>query len=374
MERFVVTAVEDPRQLLEHAAAWQDLAAASIEPNPFYEPWMLLPAIAAFGTGVPLVFVFVHVQTLGKSHFAGFFPLERCSHYRHVPVSYLRLWKHRHCFVRTPLLLRRHARGGLAAFLDWLDRRDVAMMEWDAVCADGPFYRLLTDVLDESGRASFLAYRFERALLRRRANAAAYLNEVLPGRRRKEFRRLERRLGECGALRYDALQPGAAAHGWIDEFMQLEASGWKGQRGSALRCSDHGKRFFIQAASAAARRGRLMMLALRLNDRAVAMKCNFLADDGGYAFKIAHDEAYGHYSPGALLELEHIRQFHLRPQLRWVDSCADPDHFMANHLWLDRCSIAKLITATRRATGKLLVSSMPFLQRLANGVRARLAA
>ena len=29
--------------------AWDDLAARALEPNPFYESWMLLPAIEAFG-------------------------------------------------------------------------------------------------------------------------------------------------------------------------------------------------------------------------------------------------------------------------------------------------------------------------------------
>src|SRR6266478_5680049 len=28
--------------------AWEELAAASVEPNPFYEPWMLLPALRSF--------------------------------------------------------------------------------------------------------------------------------------------------------------------------------------------------------------------------------------------------------------------------------------------------------------------------------------
>src|SRR6266446_425938 len=28
--------------------AWQELARVAAEPNPFYEPWMLLPALRAF--------------------------------------------------------------------------------------------------------------------------------------------------------------------------------------------------------------------------------------------------------------------------------------------------------------------------------------
>jgi hypothetical protein len=100
------------------------------------------------------------------------------------------------------------------------------------------------------------------------------------------------------------------------------------------------------------------------------MKCNFLAHDGAFAFKIAYDEAYARFSPGTLLELENIREFHRRDELRWMDSCAVSDHFMANRLWLDRRSLATVLTTTGKATGELLVSSLPLLQRVVTGMRA----
>jgi CelD/BcsL family acetyltransferase involved in cellulose biosynthesis len=375
-DRFAVTVVEHPAQLLEHAAHWEDLAAQAIEPNPFYEPWMLLPAIEAFGADLPLIFVLVYARSLGKPpRLAGLFPLERCARYRGIPVPYFRLWRHPHCFLRTPLLRRSHARGCVDAFLDWLaDTRAAAMMEWGAISADGPFHGVLAEVLNETRRPSFLAHGFERALLQRRADGETYVREVLSARRRKEFRRLERRLGECGALRYDVLDPAAAAQGWIEEFIALEVSGWKGRHGSALGCSARDRRFFTVAALEAARRRRLMMLALRLDGRAVAMKCNFLAGDAGYAFKIAHDERYAQYSPGALLELEHVHEFHRRPDLRWIDSCAEPDHFMINRFWLDRRGIAKLLTNTGRASGQILLASLPLLRRMRDGLRSSLPA
>jgi hypothetical protein len=113
-----------------------------------------------------------------------------------------------------------------------------------------------------------------------------------------------------------------------------------------------------------------MMLALTVGGRTVAMKCNFLAHDGAFAFKIAYDEAYARFSPGTLLELENIREFHRRPELRWMDSCAAAEHFMANRLMLDRRSLACVLTTTGRASGELLVSSLPLLQRVVTSMRA----
>ena len=95
-----------------------------------------------------------------------------------------------------------------------------------------------------------------------------------------------------------------------------------------------------------------MMLALRLNGRRIACKCNFLAGPGSFAFKIAFDEAYARYSPGKLLEVENIRLAHERPGLEWMDSCADPFN-------------------TGRWAGDLVTSAIPMLKWLSRTLRRR---
>lgn len=372
MAGFRFTVVEDPAVLRDHVGAWDELAASALEPNPFYESWMVLPAIQAFGGGMQLRFVFAYAEPAGRApRLCGFFPLERMARFKGLPFRHVRLWRYPHRFLGTPLLRQGHAGACLEAFLAWLaESGDASMMEWGRIGGDGAFHAALQDALRATGRRSFVGQDFSRALLRPRENAEAYLRLSLPGASRKEFRRLERRLSESGELSYETLQPGAAAGAWIEEFLALEARGWKGRRGSALGCSEPNRGFFVAVAAEAARRRRLMMLALAAGGRTIAMKCNFLANDGAFAFKIAYDEGYARYSPGALLELENIREFHRRPELRWMDSCAEADHFMANRLWLDRRGIASVLTATGRSAGDLVVSSLPLLRRVAGGLRA----
>jgi hypothetical protein len=240
--------------------------------------------------------------------------------------------------------------------------------------ADGPFWRALAEALAESGRRSFVPYRFERAVMRPRGGSEAFLGEAVSGKGAKELRRLERRLAEAGKLEYAELQRPEEAEHWIADFIELEARGWKGRNASALGSSDAGRTFFTRAAHAAARQGRLMMLGLRLAGRWIALKCNFLSGEGSFAFKIAYDEDYARFSPGTLLELENIRRFHARPELRWMDSCADPDHFMANRLWVDRRRLADLVTTTGRAAGDLMVSSLPLLHWMSRTLRRAPAA
>jgi CelD/BcsL family acetyltransferase involved in cellulose biosynthesis len=276
-----------------------------------------------------------------------------------------------HCYLATPLVDREHAAQCLGALLDWLarDPHGAGVVEWGLVAADGPFQRALEQVLDETSRRSFVSHTSERACLLPRADAEGFLDAALTGKRRKEYRRLERRLAELGPLEYAALDDQAHAAAWIAQFLELEASGWKGQRGSALASNDPNRQFFERAALAAAERGRLMMLALKVGGRPVAMKCNFLAGGGAFTFKIAYDEAYAKYSPGLLLELENIRCFHRSPELRWMDSCAEAGHFMANRMWPDRRSLMTLVTASGRTAGELVVSSLPLLRWIARTLR-----
>jgi CelD/BcsL family acetyltransferase involved in cellulose biosynthesis len=363
--------LDDPALLGAHVAAWEDLAACAGEPNIFFEPWMLLPAVEAFAQGVAIRFILIYAERAGEPRLlCGLLPFERVARYKGLPLARLRLWRHKHCYLATPLLRRGHARECLAAFLDWMRTGPcrASLVEWGLVAADGAFHAALTGALEDTGRRNFVSRKTTRAVLRPRADAEAFISAALPGKSRKEFRRLERRLAESGELRYTSPEGDAENDRWIREFLSLEARGWKGQRGSAFDCSDANRRFFSNIAREAARRGRLMMLGLHVGDRPVALKCNFLAGRGSFAFKIAYDESYARFSPGTLLELENIRRFHSRPELQWMDSCADPEHFMANRLWLDRRALVTMITATGRTAGGF-VAVMPTLRRLYRGLR-----
>jgi CelD/BcsL family acetyltransferase involved in cellulose biosynthesis len=366
--------VEDLSALATHVPAWEDLAADAAEPNPFHEPWMLLPALDAFGAGAALRFVLAyaapHPQGRGEAPLlCGFFPLEQRPRYRGLPVRHLGLWRYKHGFLGTPLVRRGYTEQCMLALSDWLatDPRGASAMEWREITADGRFFAALSGAGEARGTGAFRPYERSRALLCRMRDAETYLEHALPKSSRKEFRRLERRLGDLGPVAYRSLEKPADAPAWIERFLALEATGWKGERGSALASAPASREFFTRAALAAAQRGRLMMLALEVGGRAIAMKCNLLAREGAFAFKIAYDEAFARYSPGTLLELENIRAFHRMPALQWMDSCAAPGHFMANRLWLDRRPLIDLVAATR--PGNPLIALLSLLHRLRRGRR-----
>ena len=170
---------------------------------------------------------------------------------------------------------------------------------------------------------------------------------------------MERQMASMGVLVYKGMgtEPGAVDK-WIEDFLALEAAGWKGRAGTAFAVCAADRAYFTQLIRNAQVEGRLMALGLYLDGRPVAMKANLLARDGGFCFKICFDDAFAKYSPGVLLELENIREAH-RMGLVWMDSCADQDHPMIDRLWPDRRQIQTVFLAPRllghcvhrRATG-----------------------
>lgn len=366
--KLSVVVAESWAELEPYVAGWERLAAAAIEANIFYEPWMFKPALETLGRGEKFVFVLVLAEVPPGSPHAplvcGFFPLVRRRRYKCFPVQTLSLWGHIHCYVCTPLIHAAYASECLHTFFEWLrtDRRGAALLECKWIPGEGPFHRLLVEHLVEQRLFSLVEGTYARALLCPRASAQAYLEEVLSGERRRRLRRHEERLKEEGKVEYTALTSTDDARAWLEEFLRLEAAGWKGQEGTALQCREEDRRFFLDALMEAFHRGRLMMMGLHLNGRPIALFCDLLAAPWSFVFKLTFDEAYSRFSPGALLELEKIRRLHERPEIRWADSCNAPGPSLLKELWADRRLIDMMVIASGKAPGPLVLSLAPLLR------------
>lgn len=54
-----VRLLDDAADLIPYTAAWEELADNALEPNVFYEPWMLLTTLEAYGAGEKRLFALV---------------------------------------------------------------------------------------------------------------------------------------------------------------------------------------------------------------------------------------------------------------------------------------------------------------------------
>ena len=360
--------LEDWTGLNQYLEEWDDLAASALEPNPFYESWMLLPALESFSRGrsprIVLIFAPNPSRKLGPPVLCGLFPLEVRPRYKGLPIRHYALWNHKYLSLCTPLVRAGYARECLAAFFDWLAANPdgCSLIEMESISGEGLFHQALADSLNQAAKLSFVSDCFTRALFRPRSSAESYLSEALRGIHRKDLRRKEKRLSETGLVEYHSLDSLGDIDSWTRDFLEVEAGGWKGKEGSALASNEASRQFFLRVAREAFNRGRLMMLALRFNGRPIALKFNLLAGAGAFSLKIGYDESYARFSPGLLLEVENIRRLHTRPEIEWMDSCAVSEHFMINRLWLDRRTIQTVLVPTGKGAGDLWVSLMPLVR------------
>lgn len=344
--------LESPDQRL----AWDALAEWSSEPNPFHESWYLLAALRALDPQRSVAILrFDHDGEL-----AGLLPLRRENRYYRWPIPHWCNWVHGNCFLGAPLVAAGLEREFWRAVLRWLDTHSGAglFFHLSQVPLGGPIHAALQAVLDEQGRRASIVHEERRAMLSSPLHAQDYFEASLSGKKRKELRRQHTRLGELGNLAFERRDDEHRLGRWIDDFLALEHSGWKGAAGSALASHHATAQMFREALSGAASRGKLERLTLTLDDEPIAMLANFITPPGAYSYKTAFDERYARFSPGVLLQRENLALLD-RGGIDWCDSCAAADHPMIDHIWRERRRVGRLSIAiggpVRRALfGQLL--------------------
>jgi CelD/BcsL family acetyltransferase involved in cellulose biosynthesis len=347
---------------------WEDLARNALEPNPFYEHWMLRPALESLGAGLDVRIAAIWC----RGELCGLMPLERVARVRGLPVSALRAWRYRHTLLCTPLIRAGRAAQCLAALLDWLRSAEGApLLELDFIPSEGPLDGALRDWMKDAKLRSLSDNAHERPLLRKASDAQTYLAD-LPSRQTRELRRRERRLAERGAVAHVALGPDGDLERWMEDFLQLEAAGWKGEKGSAFASTEQGRCFALSILREAFARGRLHMAGIDLDGKPLARCVSFLGGAGSFAFKTAYDEKFAAFSPGVIAEIDRIGALHALPAVRWMDSMTSPDNEVLGRLWKERLGIHRLLVATRPA-GSAVVAALPMLGTLRRAARSTVA-
>ena len=198
----------------------------------------------------------------------------------------------------------------------------------DVRSADPAALRLLTDALARAGAALTLhrvpsgsptidalrASYSGRGLLRLRPAVSSPVIQLDDGwvdpqrrfnsGRRSDFRRALRRAGEQGEVTFEILTPSPGELGpLLDEAFEVEAAGWKGAKGTALRLDPVVGQFFRNYSAAAAKEGILRLAFMRIGGRAVATQLAVEYARRFWLLKIGYDESLSRCSPGTLLML-----------------------------------------------------------------------
>jgi CelD/BcsL family acetyltransferase involved in cellulose biosynthesis len=187
-----------------------------------------------------------------------------------------------------------------------------------------------------------------RACLDATREADELLREALGAKKLKELRRQRHRLAEHGVVRFEIARTRAQVAAALEIFLRLEASGWKGQRGTAL-VQDAGDAGFIRrGAPALAACGQCEIVALYAGDTPVAAAVVLRHQDRAFYFKLGIDERFAKFSPGVQLTLDLTRHLCADPAIASADSTAGADHPMINPIWRGRFAIGEVLIPLRR--------------------------
>jgi CelD/BcsL family acetyltransferase involved in cellulose biosynthesis len=337
--------------------AWRDLAARSVEPNPFFEADFLVPACRHLRNGKGVVLLVA--EDSGRFH--------AC-----LPVRPIRLpgsfnppvissWQHPYGYLGTPLADPERGVEALSSLLATLRGTG----PWPRVVVlelfgdDGPIASYLRRAARELGLALNVHAAGERAVFRCQDDEAGLLSSGFKREQRakaRQWRRLCRDVGDPSVVDRAGDRDSSKA------FLAMEASGWKGKAGTALACRAGDAEFYREVTDRFGAAGRLRLYSLEAGGRELAMQTNLCASDVLFGWKVAYDERFANYGPGVQLQLR-VMELAWQDGMRWVDSCAGVGNYHQLRLAPDRRRVATLaIRGDRRMESGVLPLAVLLVQ------------
>jgi CelD/BcsL family acetyltransferase involved in cellulose biosynthesis len=195
---------------------------------------------------------------------------------------------------------------------------------------------------DGAGRARLIESR-NRARLTVNDDPKGFWAGSMSARRLQGFARKRRQLGKEGKLVFTAVEEPAAVAAELEEFLRLEASGWKAARRSALICDPATARFTREMVRALAERRQVSIQSLRLDGTAVAMWVVLFSGNAAFTWRTAYDEAFSRFSPGVLLLEDTTTRLILDPAVAVSDSCNHRDVGYHAERWPERHEVRDLL-------------------------------
>jgi CelD/BcsL family acetyltransferase involved in cellulose biosynthesis len=214
--------------------------------------------------------------------------------------------------------------------------------------SDSPFF----DTLKSQSHHFQVVESWQRAVLNPKGKFEDWMQTNFDQKRRKEFKRLRSRLSELGELSIHVLGGKDNPTPFVDDFLTIEAAGWKGRNGTAIDSDPNLSKSLHEAALGLHQNGKLRFWSLKLNGKAIASLFAIVEGRHAWLGKIAYDESYAKYSPGVMIILDCTESFFLEKAITLVDSSAIPNHPMIDHIWRDRIPMATVLVAPQTISAK----------------------
>lgn len=317
--------------------AWESLCTRAIEDNAYYTPRYARALIDNIDRDPSLRFALVWQG----SNLIALMPFARSS----VELPFLGTaaygWQTKYTTTCVPLLDRTLAAEAAAGLVELL--ATINQGEWiiGAINTRGPACNALMESLANDNRPYQISSVFKRARLELGDTFDEHMRKHLSSKRRRELERNRRRLEKIGTVGHESHYSGTGLTHMVEAFLKIEASGWKGRRGTALACRPDTRQFALDAFTGGSADSICRSDALTLDGNPIAVSLTVLAGGTGFTVKCAYDEAYRTYSPGLLLEVDVIRSFLTEQWADRLDAATAGSHVI-DSLWPGRTRVADL--------------------------------
>lgn len=320
--------------------AWAALAERAIEPNVFFDPnWARAVARHARGhAGAKALLVWADGR---RERLIGLLPVATAWRALRIPVPVLVAWQ-AYAPLTTPLLDRGATNEAAHGLLDAAAKAGATALLLPYLPDSGAAAATLRRVSEKRGAASYEIARYTRARLDAQQDPHNVLRHALSTKKLKELRRQRHRIADDGAVTFEIAREPAEISTALEDFLALEAGGWKGQRGTALAKHDGDSAFIREAASSLAARGQITIATLRLSGTPFAAGIVLRQGARAFFFKVAYDERLSKMSPGVQFTLDMTQHVCADARIDDVDSMACTGHPMIDHVWRERLGLVDL--------------------------------
>lgn len=330
------------------------LCARTIEPNVFFNPRFLAPAMPRLEDREVRLAVIRDGEDDETSRLRLLVPFSVEKPPIGVPI--IRTWSSPWGPLGTPLVDRDNPEGVVDDFLRILARPHLKLprvLVLPDVRLDGAVASTIQSVAEARNLPIQRTNIVDRAFLASSLEGDDYLRKSLSSHHFREFRRIWRRLADQGKLEHVVARSFDEVRRGIEIFLALEASGWKGRERTAMAVDRFRAAFAREAVDRLAEQDFCRIHTLELDGKPIAALVVFIEAGVAYTWKTAYDENYAAFSPGTLLMIEVTKQHLDDPNIMESDSCAVPDHPVMTRLWSERRPIGTLVVGLAPDTDKI---------------------
>jgi Acetyltransferase (GNAT) domain len=214
-----------------------------------------------------------------------------------------------------------------------------------SMLAEGPVWEAFQSLSSQNIIRIDIIEAWERSIMRRDAavSATSYLTTQISAEQRKALRRKMAKLQIAGDLELVITDQASHVPQTFARFCQLEASGWKGQAGTALLHHPDNAAYFsaLMTSMTAADRG--FIAEVQCDAKTISAGLFVCCDDEIAFLRTAYDESLAKLSPGVILDSMLTTKLYERDNFALLDASTDGAVLPSSMFWPQRRKMAHVV-------------------------------